>query len=127
MKIKGYKRTRCEKRLLSKCADGVARTFSVLESKFADYLQEDESVASFRCNVLLDDFPEGEYCSDFVCIKTNGDLMVRECVYRKHITKPKTIRLLDASRNYWIRRGVTDWGLVIDKKKEDSDESKGSD
>ncbi len=123
MKPKGYKRTRCEKRTMSKCADGIAKTYNTLEARFADMLQEDDAVESFRCNVLLEDFPEGEYCSDFVCVKTNGDLMVRECVYRKNIMRPKTVRLLDASRDYWIRRGVYDWGLVIDKKKEDSDES----
>ena len=123
MKKKNYKGTRCEKRVFSKCSDGIARTYNTLESRFAVMLQEDDEVESFRCNVLLDDFPEGEYCSDFVCVKTNGDLMVRECVYRKNIMRPKTIRLLDASRDYWIRRGVTDWGLVVDKKKEDSDES----
>ena len=55
-----------------------------------------------------------EYMTDFVCIKTDGDLMVRECVYRKLLTKPLTIKLLDMSRDYWQRHGVTDWGLVID-------------
>ena len=123
MNPKGYKRTRCEKRTMSKCSDGIAKTYNTLESRFADMLQEDDAVESFRCNVPLEDLPEGEYCSDFVCVKTNGDLMVRECVYRKNIMRPKTIRLLDASRDYWIRRGVTDWGLVVDKKKEDGDES----
>ena len=44
----------------------------------------------------------------------DNDLMVRECVQRKYLTKPMTIKLLDASRNFWLRHGVTDWGLVID-------------
>ena len=47
--------------------------------------------------------------------------MIRECVFRKHLTKPMTAKLLDESRNYWRRRGVTDWGIVVDKKKEDGD------
>ena len=55
-----------------------------------------------------------EYTSDFVCIKVDDGWMVRECVYRKHLTKLMTIKLLDASRDYWLRHGVTDWGLVID-------------
>ena len=54
------------------------------------------------------------YTSDFVCIKTNGDWMVRECVYRKFLMKPMTVKLLDISRDYWLRHGVTDWGVVID-------------
>jgi hypothetical protein len=28
-----------------------------------------------------------------------------------------TIKLLDASREYWIRRGVKDWGIVTDEEK----------
>lgn len=47
----------------------------------------------------------------------NGDLMVRECVYRKFLTKPMTVKLLDASYEYWLKHGVTDWGLVIDEEK----------
>ena len=47
--------------------------------------------------------------------------MIRECVFRKNLTKPMTAKLLDESRNYWKRRGVTDWGIVVDKKKEEED------
>lgn len=116
MKKKGYKGSRCEKRYLGKCADGVAKTYTDIESRFADLLQMDDGIKEFRCNVLLDGFPEGEYCSDFVCIKTDGDMMVRECVYRKMIAKPMTIRLLDAFREYWLKHGVSDWGIVIEKE-----------
>lgn len=42
--------------------------------------------------------------------------MVRECVFRKFLMKPLTVKLLDASREYWLRHGVTDWGLVIDEE-----------
>lgn len=116
MKPKGYKRTRCEKRTMSKCADGVARTFNVIESRYADKLEENLDVKEFRCQVLLEGLEMGEYCSDFVAMKMDGDLMVRECVFRKHLTKPMTAKLLDASRLYWKRRGVTDWGIVVEKK-----------
>ena len=64
----------------------------------------------------LDGLEIGEYCSDFVAVKTDGNLRVRECVYRKHLRKPMTAKLLDASRNYWRKRGVTDWGIVVEKK-----------
>ena len=40
--------------------------------------------------------------------------MVRECVFRKYLMKPKTVKLLDASREYWFRKGISDWGLIID-------------
>lgn len=118
MKPKGYKRTRCEKRTLSKCINGVVRTYNVLESKYADKLEADSNVKEFRCQVLLEGLEIGEYCSDFVARKVDGDLMVRECVFRKHLSKPMTAKLLDASRNYWMRRGVTDWGIVVEKKEE---------
>lgn len=122
MKPKGYKRTRCEKRTMSKCANGVARTYNVLEARYADKLQENPNVKEFRCQVLLEGLEIGEYCSDFVATKVDGDLMVRECVFRKDLLKPSVAKLLDASRNYWIRRGVTDWGIVVEKK--DADEEK---
>ena len=56
------------------------------------------------------------YTSDFVCVRSDNDLMVRECVFRKLLMKPLTVKLLDASRAYWSRHGVTDWGLVIDEE-----------
>lgn len=116
MKKKSYKGTRCEKRTMSKCADGVTRTYNVIESRYADKLEENPDVKEFRCQVLLEGLEMGEYCSDFVATKMDGDLMVRECVFRKHLTKPMTAKLLDASRLYWMRRGVTDWGIVVEKK-----------
>ena len=48
--------------------------------------------------------------------KADGNLMVRECVSRKHLTKPMTTKLLDASRNYWKSHGVSDWGIVIEEE-----------
>ena len=116
MKKKSYKGSRCEKRSMSKCADGVARTYNAIESKYAEKLEADPDVKEFRCQVLLDGLELGEYCSDFVAVKTDGDLMVRECVFRKHLTKPMTAKMLDASRTYWRRRGVADWGIVVEKK-----------
>lgn len=115
MRKKGFK-GRCEKRMLSKCKE-VCRTYDAIQYAYADQLQEDSKIQEIRCNVLLDGLKEGEYTSDFVCVKLDGDLMVRECVYRKHLMKPLTVKLLDASREYWLRRGVKDWGLVIDAEK----------
>ena len=42
--------------------------------------------------------------------------MVRECVFRKFLKKPMTVKLLDASRDYWNNHGVSDWGIVIDEE-----------
>ena len=49
-------------------------------------------------------------------IHCHHNLMVRECVFRKFLMKPLTVKLLDASRDYWFRHGVTDWGVVIDEE-----------
>lgn len=112
---KNYK-GRCEKRSLSKCKE-ICRTYSEIQYTYAEMLQADEDIVEIRCNVLLDGFSEGEYSSDFVCVKSNGDLMVRECISRKLILKPMKIRLLDASKEYWSKHGVLDWGIVIDAEK----------
>lgn len=114
MRKKNFK-GRTEKRILSKCKE-VCRTYDVIQSAYADILQADESIVEIRCNVLLDGLPEGEYTSDFLCIRNNGEMIVRECVQRKHLMKPMTVKLLDASREYWLKRGVS-WGVVIDEEK----------
>lgn len=114
MRKKGYK-GRCEKKDLSKSQE-VCRTYDAIQSNYADILQNDNDIQEIRCNVLLDGLSEGAYTSDFVCVKTDGDLMVRECVFRKFLKKPMTVKLLDASRDYWLKHGVSDWGIVIDEK-----------
>ena len=114
MRKKNFK-GRCEKRVIGKCTE-VCRTYDAVQYAYADLLQADDGVKEIRCNVLLDGLDIGEYTSDFVCTKANGDLMVRECVYRRLLMKPLTVKLLDASRDYWLRHGVTDWGLVIDEE-----------
>ncbi len=113
MRKKGYK-GRCEKRVLEKSKE-VCRLYDAIQSKYAGMLQEHKDIKEIRCNVLLEGLEIGEYTSDFVVVKSDGDLMVRECVFRKFLTKPLTVKLLDASRQYWLNHGVSDWGIVIDK------------
>ena len=107
-------RARCNKRQLGK-AKGVVRTYNEVQDRFADILVNDTSIKNFICNYPLSDFPmnDGKYTSDFYCTTNNGEIVVYECCFRRHITKPLTARLLDASRNYWLKRGV-DWRLVVD-------------
>ena len=111
---KNYK-GKCYKRALMKCEE-TCRTYSEIADVYAQRLEENPEVAEIRCNVFLDGFEFGEYISDFVCRRTNGDLMVRECVMRHLLVKPMTMKLLTASRQYWLRRGVSDWGLVINEE-----------
>lgn len=113
---KNYK-GRCEKRKLNK-VDGLCITYDRLQTACADYLSIQEEIVEIRCNVYLEGLGgDSEYTSDFVCRKKNGTLMVRECVFRKHLTKPMTARLLEESRSYWERHGVIDWGIVTDEEK----------
>ena len=107
---------RCEKRSFNKC-EGVCKTYDQIQSKYAEILQVNPNIKSFQTNVYLQGQEVGEYTSDFVAVKQNGELMVRECVWRKNIQRPRTLKLLDASRDYWRARGVEDWGIVIDAEK----------
>lgn len=112
---KNYK-GRCIKKSVSKSKE-VCRTYNDLQLVYLDMLQANEGIAEIRCNIPLDGDKIGEYNTDFLCVKSDGDLLVRECVFRKHLLKPLTVKLLDASRLYWLNRGVNDWGLVIDEEK----------
>lgn len=107
---------KCLKQKVSKC-DEVCRTYNEIASAYVLKLEENDAVSEIRCNVLMEGLAIGEYTSDFVCRKRNGDLMVRECVQRNFLTKPQTTKLLDASREYWLRHGVVDWSVVINEEK----------
>ena len=86
-------KVRTTKRKLSKC-EGVCRTYSALQYAYADILEKDHSVVSFRCNVILTDFEEdGTYTTDFVITNDRGDMAVRECVLRDLMAKPKNVKL----------------------------------
>ena len=113
MRKKNYK-GKCEKRKLSKCQE-VCRTYDEIQYAYADLLEQNAEVKQFKCNVLLSGVEDDAYTSDFVCVKTDDDLMVRECVKRQLVARPMTAKLLDVSRTYWLRRGVVDWGIVVDE------------
>ena len=117
MKKVDYK-GRVIKRQLSKCKD-ICRSYSEMQDDYARFLQINDDVKAFSCNVQLADDPETEmYTTDFVITLTDGTIRVRECVYRKHLERPSTARLLDLSKVYWRSKGVLDWGIVVDVIKE---------
>ena len=103
---------RCQKKKMKKCRE-VVKTYSDIQTAYADDLEKQDDITEFCCNVVLDGL---EYSSDFLCIRADGERMVRECVKRKYLTKPLTVKLLDMSRTYWMKRGITDWGIVIDEE-----------
>ena len=106
-------RKRCEKRTLKKC-EGICKTYGCIHAKYADLLSEREDIESFQTNVVMEGLELGGYTSDIVAVKKDGSLMVRECTERKNLLRSKTCSLLDASREYWVMRGVTDWGIVVE-------------
>jgi len=111
MRKKNFK-GRCEKKALPKF-DGVCRTFDDVMAACAVFLSQREDIAKIRCNVPLEGL---EFTTDFVATKTDGEICVFECVERKHLTKPMTAKLLDESRDFWTKRGVADWNIVIEKE-----------
>ena len=112
---------RCEKQKLSKCIE-VCRTYDKVQAIYAQILDASDEIGEIRCNVVMEGYENGLFSTDFVCTKTNGDLMVRECTYRKLLILPRTMRLLDDSRKYWLKHGVTDWGVVVDAKERTAQE-----
>ena len=119
MRSKNYK-GKCMKKKLRKSAE-IVKLYDKIQITYADILEKDEDIKEIFVNYYLQDFSEGEYTTDFVCIRENGDYLVRECVYRKKLLLPKTCRLLDASRQYWLKRGVVDWGIVVEKEKNEQE------
>ena len=115
MRNKGLK-TRCTKQSLPKF-EGVCKTFDELQASAAVYLSKMEDVKNIRSNVDSAIVDGTQYTSDFVCEKRNGDLAIWECVYGKHLMKPLTVKLLDASRSFWLSRGA-EWGVIIDETNE---------
>ena len=115
MRKKNFK-GRCEKRSLEKFTT-ICKTYDPIQSAYANILVKNKDIAEVRCNVILDD-DCSEYMTDFVCTKINGDLMVRECISIRLLEKPLSMKLLDMSRTYWLRHGVTDWGIVVDAVEE---------
>ena len=87
-----------------------------IQTSYAEILENDPDIVEIQCNVILEDLEDGVYMSDFLCTKTNNEKMVRECVQRKHLMKPLTVKLLDISRDYWLEQGIEDWGLVINEE-----------
>ena len=121
MRSKNYKGCKCIKKKVSKCEE-VVRTYDAIQTAYVDVLDQDDSIRFIKCNVILDDIENDEYTTDFYCEKSDGDFMVRECVFRKKLALPRTCKLLDISREYWLKRGVTDWGIVVEKEEKENEE-----
>lgn len=113
---KRIQKGRCEKKKVSKCQE-ICKMYDKVQTACLDLLSRQEDIAEIQCNVLLEGMDEGiEYTTDFVCKKGNGDLLVRECVYRKNLSRPSVALLLEKSQQFWLNRGVLDWQVVVEKE-----------
>ena len=106
---------RCTKKKLSKSTD-VARLYDKIQIAYADVLEANDDIKVIRVNLLLDGEDCNRYSTDFLCERRNGDLLVRECVWRSQLSLPRTIKLLQISQTYWRDHGVYDWGVIVEKE-----------
>ena len=116
MRNKSLKK-RCEKQVLPKF-EGVCKTYDKVQTATAVTLSQQTDIKNIRCNVESFTLDGKAYTTDFVYEKVDGEVGVRECVFRNFLMKPLTVKLLDASRSFWFSRGIADWGIVIDEVNE---------
>lgn len=101
------------KKKVSKAA-AICRCYDDLQLAALDVFEADDNIVEIQMNVGIDDAELKLYMTDFLCKRKNGEFLVRECAFRKVLLRPQTVKLLDGSRNYWHRRGVPDWGIVVE-------------
>ena len=105
------------KKALNKCKRFIA--YNEVQWAYADTLATNEDIVEIQCNVKLNGFPLGDtFSSDFVCVKKDRTLLVIETIEKKYLLKPRNLKLLEASRTYWLARGVQDWRLVVGETNE---------
>lgn len=110
-------KTRRITRRVSKCKEPI-KTYDAVQDKYADTLDADPDVIEIICNVPFEDTSIGDFTTDYLIKRADGSEAVRECVFRKNLLKPRTIKLLDFSQKYWFKRGITDWKVIIDAETE---------
>ena len=88
---KKNQKIRCEKQRLPK-VKGLCRTYDKVQTATAVYLSQREDIICIRCNVDSAVIDGKEYTTDFVCEMADGTLSVRECLYRRYITKPSNLK-----------------------------------
>ena len=93
--------------------DGVVKTYDDLQLAAAKLLSANSDFVSIQSNVDCVEVDGTRYTTDFVCQSKDGKYSVFECVYCKQLDKPKMMKLLDASQQFWTARGV-EWGLICE-------------
>lgn len=99
MRIRNIK-TKCAKLTLPHF-DGVVKTYDDLQLAAAKLLSANSDFVSIQSNVDSVSIDAVKYTTDFVCQSKDEKYSVFECVYRKQLDKPKMMKLLDASQQFW--------------------------
>lgn len=89
MRKKNYE-GRCEKRAVKKCGT-ICKTFDPIQSAFVTILDNRNDIVEIKCNVGLEG-DASDFTTDIVAVMTNGELIVRECVSRKILSRPLTLK-----------------------------------
>ncbi len=113
MRRKGYRGVGCVKRSFSRCKD-VCRTYDKIQTAFAEELQNDESIVSFECNVLMENGKENQYTTDFVALKNDQTRMDGEAksVFPTDdsLFKMLYLAMMDITKKWTGRR--QDWSVI---------------
>ena len=105
--IRNHTRTSVIKVKFSKAVNGVCKLYSSLQRKLAERFENDDSVETYEANVKVDELPiDGTFTTDFLVKFNDGSLKAYECILRRHLTKPMSMKLLSLSRTHWIKKGV---------------------
>ena len=112
MRKRDFKGKVVKKRALK--AATICRCYDDLQLAALDAFEADDDIIEIQMNIGLDDAELKLYMTDFLCKRENGECLVRECTFRKVLLRPQTVKLLDGSRNYWHRRGIKDWGIIVE-------------
>lgn len=99
---------------LDKCTNECA-VYNAVQQDCAYCLQDNQEIVSFECNVVIPDFEDGQYTSDFVCHTADGSIRVYECTER-YPAPEEEMRLLLRCDKYWKKRGAAEWSLVVPEK-----------
>ena len=98
------------KPMLGKCENECV-VYTQIQLSCALYLQNEDSVASFSCNVPMPDFEDGQYTSDFVCKNADGTIAVYECIEAQEQLVDEG-ELLLREWQHWFARGAFTWALA---------------
>ena len=90
-------KTRCTKRRSPKCKE-ILRLYDKVMIAYADLLDGDQNITEYQCCVPFEDDIAGDMVTDFVATRKDGSVLIRECVLRTKLLKPRTVRLEFAIR-----------------------------